>query len=240
MPYDEQIEALHTSDQSALRTVDSLADDQWAGPSALPGWTRAHVVAHLALNGEGFGRALEGVLGEKPEPVYDSDEIRDADIAELADQKPSEIRERYFAATQRLRDLFSDLHDQHWEATVSRLPDGPIWPVPQLVTTRQLEVEIHHADLDVAYSARDWPADFTVRLLDLVTSNHAAAATSPDFTVLATDLGRTWPVGAETPVVSGTAADLGWWLVGRGEGRGLTCGDGQLPEVGPWTRPVRR
>ncbi|MFL6095487.1 MAG: maleylpyruvate isomerase N-terminal domain-containing protein, partial [Blastococcus sp.] len=30
------------------RTLARVTDDELAAPSALPGWTRAHVVAHLA------------------------------------------------------------------------------------------------------------------------------------------------------------------------------------------------
>ena len=43
-----------------IRTVDGLDGDDWSAPSLLPGWTRAHVVAHLALNAEAMSRALHG------------------------------------------------------------------------------------------------------------------------------------------------------------------------------------
>ncbi len=34
--------------------------------------------------------------------------------------------------------------------------------------------------------------------------------------------------------VSGAAADLGWWLTGRGDGEGLTSDDGVLPRIEEW------
>ena len=61
------------------------------------------------------------------------------------------------------------------------------------------------------------------------------SADSPAFAVRATDLDRTWTAGADTPLVTGTAADLGWWLTGRGTGEGLDA-DGGVPELGPWPR----
>jgi len=55
------------------------------------------------------------------------------------------------------------------------------------------------------------------------------------FTLHATDLDRTWTVVEDGgPTVSGAAADLAWWLTGRGGGRGLTSDDGALPGIEAW------
>jgi maleylpyruvate isomerase len=230
------LDPLHESEQHLLRTVDSLTPDQWTGPSLLPGWTRAHVVAHLALNAEGLGGAVDGLAHEQVVPVYRSNESRDGDIAELALAEPAEIRERLFAASKQLRDALESLDPGQWSGAVRRLPEGPSWPVATIPRTRRREVEIHHADLDGGYGRADWPADFCVELLDMVTGSHAASPESAGFTIRATDTVRTWAVGAEQPVVEGTAADLGWWLVGRGQGEGVACEAAALPRLGPWGR----
>jgi maleylpyruvate isomerase len=232
----EAVEALHQSEQRLLLTVDSLRPAAYAEPSVLPGWTRAHVVAHLALNAEGLAGAIDALAHERDVPIYESDERRDADIAELARADAAAIRERLFAAGQALRDALSALDDDQWTASVHRLPDGPLWAVSTIPETRRREVEIHHADLDADYRHTDWPEDFRVALLDVVTADRAHDPDSPTFTVRATDTVRTWSVGAEQPVVEGPAADLGWWLVGRGRGDGLSCDSGALPTLGPWRR----
>jgi maleylpyruvate isomerase len=230
------LDPLHQSEQRVLRTVDSLTTEQFAEPSVLPGWTRAHVVAHLALNAEGMARALDGVAHGRDVPVYESTEARDADIEELAQADPAEIRERVFAAGQQLRDAFAALDPDQWGGAVSRVPDGPLWQVATIPEMRRREVEIHHADLDAGYGPADWPNDFRVELLDLVTVDRTDDPDSPVFTVRATDAVRSWSVGAESPVVEGTTGDLGWWLVGRGNGEGLDCPTGELPTLGPWRR----
>lgn len=236
MPTPAELESLHHSDQRLLRTVDSQSAEQWQEPSLLPGWSRAHVVAHLALNAEGLAGALEGLTTSEQVAMYPSNEARTAGIHELGQEPTSDIRERLFAATQRLRDAMGLLTADQWAASINRLPEGPVWPVADLVEARQREVEIHHADLGLDYTHRDWPTEFATALLDSATATHDLSPDSPAFSVRATDLGKSWSVGAPEPVVSGEASALGWWLVGRGEGEGLTAEPGPLPPLGPWQR----
>lgn len=232
----DEIEALHHSDQRAVRTVDSLTADQWAGPSLLPGWTRAHVVAHLALNAEAFAGALAGLRSGNEVPIYPSEAQRDADIEELATAPRDAIRKRFFAATGHFRTVVGQLSTRDWEGTVLRLPGGPVWPAAALPGARLREVEVHLADLDAGYSRLDWTPEFAAHLLEQVTSDHAYSPESDPFTVRATDLDRSWFVGAARPVISGTAADLGWWMLGRGQAEGLSTHGDPMPKLGPWRR----
>ena len=39
-----------------------FTDEDVRQPSLLPGWTRAHVLAHIAQNADGISRTLDGVL----------------------------------------------------------------------------------------------------------------------------------------------------------------------------------
>lgn len=222
-----------------IHTVDGLTADELAAPSLLPGWSRAHVVAHLALNAEGLAGALEGVARGERVAMYASDEARDAAIDELAADPAHELRERLLAATARLRDAVAALTGDDWEATFPRLPEGPEWPVQSVLPTRVREIEIHHADLGCDYGPGDWSPEFAEALLDVVTVDQADAAGTQPFAVRASDLDRTWTVGADSPVVTGTAGSLGWWLTGRGSGEGLACDTGPLPVLGAWRRSGR-
>lgn len=228
--------ALHESEQRLVRTVDSLADDEWAQPSVLPGWTRAHVIAHLALNAEGMAAALEALRHGERRAMYQSNESRDADIDELAAAPVPDIRARLFAAGERLRETFAALSDEDWGGSVDRVPGGPQWQVLGMPGARRREVEIHHADIGGDYRHSDWPPDFCHELLDVLAAEQAANPDTDTFRISATDLGRTWSVGGDEPVVAGSAADLGWWLAGRGSGEGLSTKSGVLPRIGPWRR----
>ena len=225
-------ELIARADRALVRTVDSLSGTEYAEPSQLPGWTRAHVVAHLALNAEGLAGVLHGAHTGSPRPMYASPEARDDDIADLAAGDTAELRERLLAATARFAVAVDAMHDQDWQGRFERTPGGPTFALGNVLLMRLREVEIHHADLDAGYSAADWPEAFRAILLESMTKRPYPGP----FTVRPTDLDRTWRYGDGDggPVVSGTAAALGWWLTGRGSGEGLTSDTGDLPEVEPW------
>lgn len=217
--------ALHAATTRLVRSVDALADRAYAEPSLLPGWSRAHVVAHLALNAEALSRAVRGVLAAEEVAMYDSDESRDADIEDLAGSSPTELRSRLLGSTTVLAEALGALPCDALETEIPRTPDrAQVFVAGQVMAMRWHEVEIHHADLDAGYHRTDWPESFRCVLL----GRHAERVPA---TLVATDLGRTWQAGPGTPTVSGTAADLGWWLTGRGDGEGLTT-DGTLPRIG--------
>ena len=224
--------ALHEASQRLVRTVDDLPDDGYAAPSLLPGWSRAHVVAHLALNAEGLTTALRGITEGEPTPVYASSDARDADIGELAGADPATLRARLLGATKELMDAITAVPPDAWGTRLERTPGGRSFPAASVVGMREREVEVHHADLGRDYSRADWSAEFCLRLIDAMTRREAW---SQPFTARAVDLGRSWRCGDGTgPTVSGGAADLGWWLAGRGDGDGLTSDDGVLPRIEAW------
>ncbi len=225
---------LDASAAALNRTVDALTAEDLAEPSLLPGWTRAHVVAHVALNGSALARVLDAVGRGQQVAMYESDEQRDSEINEFAAAEPDELREGLLAATTAFGDAVGAMDEERWGGSFNRLPGGPAWPAATIVPTRRREVEIHHVDLGTPYTQLEWPDDFAGELLDVVSVDQAGAG---PFQLRATDLGRDWSVGGEGgPTVAGRGADLGWWLTGRSAGDGLSCDADDLPVIGPWRR----
>jgi maleylpyruvate isomerase len=231
MVSDPRVSALlEPATRRLVRSVDAMPDEQWSQPSLLPGWTRAHVVAHLTLNAEGLSGALEGVHEGRPVPMYRTGEARDSDIAELSRATPSALRDRFLGSTTVVSEWVEELADNLAGATVERTPGGRQFPAGEVGSMRVREVEIHHADLDLDYTAADWPADFVVLLLDSCSEHHDG----PGFVAEATDLSRSWAFGSDGPTVSGAGSALAWWVTGRGTGDGLTSDDGRVPRMEPW------
>lgn len=228
----DQLELLTGADQRLVRTVDSLDADGLAAPSLLPGWSRAHVVAHLALNAEGLAGVLDAAARGEQQPMYASPASRDSDIEELANAEVSELRERFLAATHLFARVAALVPDDRWRGRFERTPGGPTFSVATAPLMRLREVEIHHADLGADYTATDWPEAFDVVLIESMTRRPYPEP----FRVLARDLARTWDFGEGDPVanVTGDAAALAWWLTGRGAVADLTVDRDRLPEVPAW------
>jgi maleylpyruvate isomerase len=219
------------ADTALVRTVDGLADTAYAQPSLLPGWTRAHVVAHVTLNAEALAGVLHGAHVGRPRTMYASSQARDGDIEALAAADPAELRDRFLAPTGGFTEALEAMHEDDWEGRFERTPGGREIRYSAIPLMRLREVEIHHADLDAGYAAADWPEAFRRVLLDSLKS----FPTTP-FEARPTDLDGTWSYGDGEggPVVTGTSAAIGWWLTGRGSGEGVTSSTNELPEVEAW------
>jgi len=63
-----------------LATAAELTDDQAREPSLLPGWSRGHVLTHLARNADGLRNLLIWARTGVVTPQYPSGQARDAAI----------------------------------------------------------------------------------------------------------------------------------------------------------------
>jgi maleylpyruvate isomerase len=206
-----------------LSTVSGLDDAAVAGPSLLPGWSRGHVLAHLARNADALVEVLAG------RPMYASPEARDADIERDAPRPPDAQYADVRDSAARFREAGDAPAD--WSRTVELR--GSITDVASSVPFRRLvEVELHHVDLDSGYTLEALPGDFTERAIDYLAQRFDTHREVPATTLIA-DGGRTWHTGGgatDGPVtVSGSAADLLGWLSGRRDGSALKVRGGGLP-----------
>jgi maleylpyruvate isomerase len=96
---------------------------------------------------------------------------------------------------------------------------------------RWTEVEVHHADLGLGYGPGDWPPELLADLM--ARRQRELTETGPAFHWFVDETGDRFSSG-EGPQVTGRAADLIWWLLGRGTGERLQCSHGVLPEIGRW------
>ena len=230
---------LGDSTDRLLVTAGALDDAQAAAASRLPGWTRGHVLTHLARNADGFRNLLIWARTGAETPMYPSEESRDRDIEAGARRSAAELTADVRASAAALATAAGELPAAAWDAPVARR--GVTFPARAILPRRLSELEIHHVDLGAGYGPGDWPADFVRAALARVADDFAglpgmpAILARPDGQDAAFPLGPAAGGAAGTVTVTGPPADLLAWLIGRDSGAGLeVAGGAAMPVLPPW------
>lgn len=212
-----------------------LGDDAFAAPSALPGWSRAHVLSHIARHADAMINLLTWARTGVPTPAYPSREVRDADIEAGAGRSPAAIRDDVVESSDRLAQVVRAMPEQAWSARVNNVQGSEI-PATDIPWLRAREMWIHSVDLDVGASFTDLPPPMLVELIGDASRMIGANPECPSLWLVAADQpgGPRWPLGAADGVeVRGPVADLAGWLLGRSKGRNLRTAEGRRPPALP-------
>ncbi|MFF5179855.1 maleylpyruvate isomerase family mycothiol-dependent enzyme [Micromonospora sp. NPDC000316] len=218
-----------------LRTAASFDAADLAAASLLPGWSRGHVLAHLARNADGFVNLLTAARTGEPLPMYASLAARTADIEAGAGRPAAEHLDDLRRTADRFTEAVEAMPTEAWGATVQSRR-GP-WPAALLVWGRLREIEVHHLDLAAGYRPGDWSDTFAHRLLREAATHHGGGPTPPSMVLRVDGSHHEVVIGdrAGAPTVSGPAADLAAWLTGRDSGHTLAVApDGPLPTPPEW------
>ena len=233
------LERLAAADDRLLATATALTDAQAREPSLLPGWSRGHVLTHIARNADGMVNLLRWARTGTPTPMYASTESRAADIEAGAGRPAAELAADVRESAAALAAEAASMPEDAWTAQVRAL-NGPPFAALGVLERRLSEVEIHHVDVAAGYAPGDWPTDFLSEALPRVAESFAGRDDVPPCVAWADgakDSFRLGPEHAGQPAVSirGQPADLLAWLLGRSDGSTLTvAGGGTLPELPPW------
>lgn len=214
--------------QRLLGDTIGMGDDEWRAPSLLPGWSRAHVAAHLCRGADALVRLVSATLRGLESPLYPRPDQRFTDIERGVDRPGLQVQidlDTSAGDLNRTLDLVTD-----WARPVTLL--GRRLTLAQVPLARLQEVVLHHLDLNCG---------FTVGSLDPVPARwllqwHVGLrhpAHGPRLAV-ESDSGVTAELGDDGEVrrVRGTDADLWGWLTGRTGPEQIQGADGlRLPLI---------
>jgi maleylpyruvate isomerase len=194
-----------------------LSDADLAADSGLPGWSRAHVVAHLARNADALVNLLTWARTGVETPMYPSRAARDAGIEATAALPPAELRSDFGAASERLTAAIQGMPAEAWTAQV-RNGQGVAVRASAVPWMRAKEVWVHGVDLRAGLTFADLPVEFAVALVDDVLDLFADRGQAPEVTIVATDVDRTWANGDKR--IRGPVAAIAAWLT-RSDASGM-------------------
>ena len=159
-------------------SLSGISDADAREPSRLPGWSRGHVLSHLARNADSQTRMVEGALRNDVLDQYPGgDEERAADIEAGAHRPVEALLVDLYASQQRLFDAWAQVPDDAWDRLTNARAGAR--PVRNGVQSRWREILVHLVDLDVGFGPDQLPANYLKRDADWLLE-HRTQATWPD------------------------------------------------------------
>ena len=211
-----------------------MRDAAWAAsPSSLPGWTRAHVIGHLAGNAYGLVNLATWASSGTETPMYPSKESRAAEIDRRAALEWSELLADLAKAADSLSAALHSLNEPVATRDLRMGSDAPA-NVCDLAAIRIREVQIHRVDLADGYQPSDWSTAFTLRTFGELAPFFRSKREVPVHVLRSMDTGNCWVVGTSGPDLIGSEAELLAWLLGRPHS-GVSTSDGSdVPSAPEW------
>ena len=163
----DAIEGCRASHAALLAAIADLDDAGARADSLLPGWTRGHVLTHLARNADSVVRHLGGarrgiVVDQYPGGLRGRAEAIEAGAGRPAAWLLADVR----ASAARVEQAFAALPVPAWDNLV-RSSRGLEYPAAFVAFVRWREVEVHHLDLGLGHAVTDWPGPMVTRWLEL-------------------------------------------------------------------------
>ncbi|MBE9375440.1 maleylpyruvate isomerase family mycothiol-dependent enzyme [Saccharopolyspora sp. HNM0983] len=204
-------------------------------PSLLPGWTRAHVLAHLSRDADARVNALTWARTGIEHPMYPSPADRDADIDNGARRDRRVLLDELEAASDRFTAAAQALPSHAW---LNEVCDELLRAVPAMdvLRARLLEVRVHTIDLDCGVGFDDIPLTEAEQLLEDTVQEFGGRADVPALIVTA-DFGdheRSWSLRGTTTAPAhahGPPGAVLGWLLGRGASEDIA---GDAPALPFW------
>jgi maleylpyruvate isomerase len=224
----EAIDRWEIAEEHLATALGRMVDEEFDEPSLLPGWTRRHLLAHVARNADAMVNLLTWAHTGVETPAYPSNRAREEAIEQTAKQPPQELRADVLAGTVRLADTVTKMRPHDWAATV-RARQGHALSATDVLWLRTRECYVHSIDLNTGVEWSEIPDDVLAGIVDEVFRAWDRTDKVPDVTIFVGS--RDW--GNGSLAVQGRLVDVAAWVTGRSKGDGLRA-DGPLPELPPW------
>lgn len=218
-----------------LDHLQRVTDAELREACALPGWSRAHLAAHVARNAEGLTRLLTWARTGHEQRMYPDPSQREVEIERRAGQPAGALRADVRVTADAFRNASTGVQQSAWQTKVLDAK-GRTTPAANVPWMRAREVWIHAIDLHCGARFDQVPEVVTDALIAEAVTRLRGAAERDEVRLYATDRDKMW-AGTDSvraPVVRGRASDLLAWVTGRSQQGALHCDTGPLPRLPQW------
>ncbi|MET4002489.1 maleylpyruvate isomerase [Arthrobacter sp. UYCu511] len=228
------LERLTAAAENVSAKLGALTDSDVLDPTDLPGWTRGHVLAHIAHVSTAVARQAEYALRGELVDFYDGGPGGRTQAIEMnAGHTAAEHRDYIATAFTRALTVLGGLEESQWELPVSYRNSD----IRGVALAYWRELVIHLADLQLGRGPETWSKEFCLYLIGFLSPRvpeplqlKLLPLALPPMTVGS---------GESTVSVSGMLTDIAAWLSGRtpsmGSLRAEAAADSvELPTLLPW------
>jgi maleylpyruvate isomerase len=184
--------------------IAGLSSETVREPSGLPGWTRAHLVAHINGNADALTHLIRWAATGVETRMYSSPEERDEGIQKGSLLPAQDLLAWFVRSATTLNRGMDILGPQQWGAQVITAQGRKV-SATEIPWLRARELMVHAVDLAVGLNFVDLPVDFLELLVEDIVAKR--------------DL-------AQLPV--GPVPEVAAWLAGRPHSLA------DAPPLGPW------
>lgn len=209
-PFADVVSAVREHTSLLLGSTIGYSEEDWAAPTALTGWTRSHVAAHLVEGARGLVRVIDGLEAGLNRRLYYSEAAKHRDIELGALEDGLDLQIGLDTTASQLQELLPGL--EHDDRPVT-LRAGYQIPARHIPLARLGEVVLHHMDLGSHFTTADLAPEIAVSLLAFHVERIGQRDDYPPLELVA-DEGYTGRVGqeGEPTQLHGPAGDLIAWL----------------------------
>jgi maleylpyruvate isomerase len=174
-------------------TLQRVPDDSFAEPTALPGWTTAHVVAHVHFNALALCRLVGWARTGDESAMYASAAQRSEEIEAGALESPSRLRQSARDSSDRFITELAALTETQ-RRTVVVTAQGRHIPAAELAWLRCRELGVHAVDLNAGTTFDDLPPGFVETLVGEIVTKRLAGGEGGSLAAWLTGRDRSTPL----------------------------------------------
>jgi maleylpyruvate isomerase len=165
-------------DEIFATTLTRVPDAAFTQPSPLPGWTTAHVVAHVHFNANALSRLVGWARTSEPTQMYTSASQRSEEIHQGSQETPQVLRSLVAESAKRFSAEYAALTASQRDGIVVTAQGRHI-PAAELAWLRCRELGVHAVDLCAGTTFEHLPTAFVELLTAEVLRKRLAGGEGP-------------------------------------------------------------